>query len=250
MIKEKITTSLKFIKDKQLKNNVNIDLVAQIIEKTINNPNRYQFFIDFVFGYLYIKPKALSEDLEMCVDTAKHYRQSPELFENYKNLKPIELGKLHDELREIVNSKIIFNTKNKMLRLKAEGRLLDGMSLEKIYQDSKYKFYYIPPLPQNCSKQDKDKQHILYCAAGKGTNWCTACPTGTYYEDYVHDHIFVVNILDKPSYQFNVRKDKVMQFMDADDESVGVLPKTLIDKLEKLIEKTIKKNETISETVG
>lgn len=214
------------------------EIISKIIESKINNPKNYQFYLDFILGYLSNKPNALYEDLEMCVDTAKLYRQRPDLFDDFKPFSPFELGKKHQSIRKIIDEELLRKTKNEILKLKSEGKLLEGMILNKIYEQNvrnKYEIFYVPGLPKNCSDDDVEKQHMIYCALGKGTDWCTSWPTGTYFKDYIHDDIYVVMVNEQPTYQFNIRKGKINQMMDSRDNSVRVLPKTIIEILENVI---------------
>lgn len=218
------------------------EIISKIIESKISNPKNYQFYLDFILGYLSIKPNALPEDLEMCIDTAVLYRQRPDLFENFKYFHPLELGKKHQEIRKIVNEELLKKTKNEILKLKSEGKLLEGMTLNKIYEHegkNKYEFYYVPALPKPCTAEEIEKQHVIYCALGKGTDWCTASPTGTYFQDYVHDDIYVIMVNGQPTYQFNIRKGKINQFMDSKDNFVRVLPKSIIEILERLLDENV-----------
>jgi len=45
-------------------------------------------------------------------------------------------------------------------------------------------------------------RHKFLCRYGKGTNWCTASPDGDYHAQYGGRDIYVVQIDDKPAYQF------------------------------------------------
>ena len=246
MLKQKIKTTVDFLENKDIEKIVDkkINLIINAIQQKVDNPKHYQFYIDFIFGYLINKPKALLEDLEMCVDTAKFCRERPDLFEEFKNCKPFDLGKNHEKIRKIVDEEILAKSKNEILQLKSEGKLLDGMSLNKIHEHEKdknlYEFYFIPALKKKCTEEEMDKQHILYCAVGHGSGWCTSWATGTYYKDYVHDDIYAIHINGVPQYQFNIRKNKINQFMDSNDNLVKVLPKSLIEILEKLVEKNEK----------
>lgn len=241
MLKQKIKTTLKFLENKNLDKiaNKQIDLIVDVIQQKIDNPKHYQFYIDFILGYLTNKPKALFEDLEMCADTAKFYRERPDLFDKFKLLKPFDLGKNHEKIRKIVDEEILAKTKNEILRIKSEGKLLDDMTLNKIYEHTNnndvFEFYFIPALPKDCTAEEMERQHILYCAVGYGSGWCTAWATGTYYKDYLHDEMYIIHVNKTPQYQFNIRKNKINQFMDSADNSVKVLPRSLIEILEKLV---------------
>jgi hypothetical protein len=88
-----------------------------------------------------------------------------------------------------------------------------------------YTFYTIPAAT---NQQEKMNNKQLYCLLGKGTDWCTASPDGTYYEQYVDKlDITVVYQNNKPLYQFGLQEDKIndlCQFMDVKDISVKYIP--------------------------
>jgi len=237
MIRDKIQSTLGYLADKKLKTYINMDLMEQIISRSIVNHKHYQFYIDFILGYYTNKNFALEEDIEFALDTAKFFRENPSLYASLNDVVPFELGQICDKVREIMDGHTISMSKNMSIALKTRGELLDGMSHTAVYEDETYTVYFIAALNKGRgdSEAEIEKQHILYCSLGKSTDWCTATATGTYYKHYIYDDIYVIFMNGKPKYQLNIRDGDINQFMNIQDSSVGVLSKSLLSILEKAL---------------
>lgn len=259
-IENSIKFSIKEYEDRVLRSCVqNKNLIADVIEEKIRNEKQYQFYIDFILGYTRRKPNARKEDLQYAVDLALFYRQVGipfSLTKSFlKNKKPIELGEFYKTIEIYHQGYHQTKTKNYIEKAKQKGELIPGVEPIILHKDEVYKIYLVPRLNKkefknNCTinekriqENKKNVQHLLYCHLGKGTEWCTANPTGDYYHNYFFDDIYVVHKNNKPFIQFNVvgSKSRIAQMMDVHDVSVEVLDKQLADIIEKATDLNIEK---------
>ncbi len=229
---EKIAITKKYSKlkanKKQEKQIADLLLIKEI------NKKHHQFYIDFFLGYLKNKPKALKEDLQHAFDVASFYRDKPERFD-FKNLKPVELGdKKFADISDAHNEYLKTKNKSKMQVAKRNGELIDGVTLDVLYEDEEYKLYFIPRLKKDYTPEQLDKQHLKFCVVGKDTDWCTAHPDGSYYEEYATDDIYTFHRNGKPYLQFNVKKNKISQMMNVNDESMKTMEKNILRILEEV----------------
>jgi len=208
--------------------------------------SHHQFYIDFLLGFIRNKPNALKEDIRYALDVASFYKDKPEQFE-YKSLKPIELGeKKFKEIAKAFNEKIISKNKSKIQKAKQKGKLIDNVTVDVIYEDNEYKLYFIPKLKNDYSKEELNIQHLKFCFVGYGTEWCTAHPSGNYYEDYVTHDIYTLHFKNKPHSQFNLVGEELKeidQMMDREDEYISVLNPKIISILEKATGKSVDFNK-------
>jgi hypothetical protein len=200
--------------------------ISNLLKDT--NKKHHQFYIDFFLGYLKNKPKALKEDLQHAFDVASFYRDKPERFD-FKNLKPVDLG--DKKFVDISNAhKEYLKTKNKskMQVAKRNGELVDGINIDVLYEDAEFKLYFIPRLKKNYSPEQLDQQHLKFCVVGKDTEWCTANPDGSYYEEYATDDIYTFHHNGKPYLQFNVKNNKISQMMNVQDDPMKIIDKKVL----------------------
>jgi hypothetical protein len=80
-------------------------------------------------------------------------------------------------------------------------------------------------------------RHKFLCRYGKGTDWCTASPDGDYHAQYGDRDIYVVQIDDKPAYQFmgctKSDTDDRCQFHDEKNETAKNIPIELAELIMK-----------------
>jgi hypothetical protein len=225
----------------KLKANKKQEMLISNLLKEIDQKH-HQFYIDFFLGYLRYKPKALKEDLKFAFDVARFYKSKPERFE-FRTIKPIKLGsEKFKEITYVFNEHLKSENKSKIQIAKRNGVLIDGVALNVLYEDDEYKIYFIPKLKKGYSPEQLNEQHLRFCVVGKDTNWCTAHPDGSYYEEYVTDDIYTIHRNDVPLIQFNIRKNKINQMMNINDEEIKVIDKNIINILEKVFKE--KNNET------
>jgi len=235
---EKIETSIKFLNDKTLKiYKKNRELIARIIEAKTDHKH-HQFYIDYLFGFLKKKPKALKEDIEYAVDLAIFYRSKPERFDfvglRFRDLKPKDIGERYEQIAQVMREDLKTQAKSEIQRAKQRGELIEGVETIIKYKDETYTIYLVPKLNKGYTPEQLDIQHLIYCHLGKDTDWCTANPDGTYYEPYVTHDVYVIHKNNKPYLQFNIPKTKIDQMMDVHDNEVDVLNKDLIEIIENL----------------
>jgi len=227
---EKINTTKTFLKTKVTKKQQ--EYIEKILET--KNSKQQQFFIDFLFGFIKNKPKALKEDLQYAFDVASFYKDKPERFD-FKNIKPFDLGsKNFKEISEKFDSYLKSKNKSLIQKAKQNGNLINGITVNILYQDEKYKLYFIPKLKDNHTPEELDIQHLKFCFVGHGTDWCTANPEGSYYQKYTKHDIYTVHKNNKPFMQFNIVNQKIKQMMDINDTSLPTLNKEVLQILEKV----------------
>jgi hypothetical protein len=230
---EKIETSIKFSDAKTMKIlKKNSKIIAEILENKIEGKN-HQFYIDFLFGYLKKKPKALKEDIEHAVDLAIFYKSKPERFD-FRILKPNMIGENYEQISEVHREYLKNQSKNEIQKAKHRGELIDGVTVDVKYKDEMYTVYLVAALKDKYTPHELDIQHLKYCHLGKDTSWCTAHPEGSYYQNYATHDIYVIHKNNKPYLQFNVVKNKIDQFMDVNDSEVQVANQRLINIIQGL----------------
>lgn len=234
------------------------DIIIKVLKiKNVENLN----WLAFSIGYLIVKSFA-QEDLELAIDVTKRRIDSGELPKSEIGLKGwMQIGKeALDSVRKYLADQQELSNRQK-LKLKKSGETLedDDDLIKLIAKEEDYTLYYLPGLnthPDHSAdviysqiigmKNKIESRKRLLCKYGKGTDWCTANPTGNYDTYYMNNDIYIMHEKGNPKYQFTSCEDSpragasASQFMDVKDNSVNKITQEEKQFLDKYAKKAYK----------
>jgi uncharacterized membrane protein YecN with MAPEG domain len=214
------------------KNKIPADIVNKVYNLVSKLSEQEQIpYSQYLLGFYLSKSQARDEDYQRALENYSFYRKNKSsLYSQYK-AQPFDLGKENSVIQTIKDNNFS-NTRKKKL-----GKQLSDVDMSRVVTErfGDYTFYTIPA---SKNEQEKMNNKQLYCLLGKGTEWCTASPDGTYYEQYVDKlDITVIQKDGKPLYQFGLNPngniDRLCQFMDVYDNSTEFIPLDLYRILNK-----------------
>ena len=204
-------------------------------------------WLSFSIGYLAAKTFH-EEDLELAIDVTKRRIDNRDLPKSEIEQKGwMIIGKeAQQHVAEYLRSQQELSNRQK-LKLKKSGDTLeeDDNLIKLIANENDLKLYYLPKVidksntEQNYKQLETNKTQIegrkrILCKYGKGTDWCTANPSGEYDRYYAHNDIYVVHENDVPKYQFtSCLTGGSPQFMDVKDNHVTDIELEVKELLEK-----------------
>ena len=205
-------------------------------------------WLSFSIGYLSVKRRFQEEDLELAIDVTKRRIDNRELPKSEIGQKGwMEIGKeAQTHVTEYLRSQQELSNRQK-LKLKKSGDTLeeDDDLIKLIANENDLKLYYLPKVidksntEQNYKQLETNKTQIegrkrILCKYGKGTDWCTANPSGEYDRYYAVNDIYIVHENDIPKYQFtSCLTGGSPQFMDVKDNHVTDMELKVKELLEK-----------------
>lgn len=218
-------------------------IVRVLGKKNLENLN----WLSFSIGYLVAKTFQ-EEDLELAIDVTKRRIDNRELQKSEIGQKGwMEIGRESQKyVTEYLRAQQELSNRQK-LKLKKSGDTLeeDDDLIKLIANENNLKLYYLPKVidksndtEQNYNQLQTNKSQIegrkrILCKYGKGTDWCTANPSGEYDRYYAGNDIYVVHENDVPKYQFTSCLTGNSQFMDVKDNYVTDMELKVKELLEK-----------------
>jgi hypothetical protein len=218
-------------------------IVRVLGEKQLENLN----WLSFSIGYLVAKTFQ-EEDLELAIDVTKRRIDNRELPKSEIGQKGwMEIGREAQRyVAEYLRSQQELSNRQK-LKLKKSGDTLeeDDNLIKLIANENDLKLYYLPKVidkskdvEQNYNQLETNKTQIegrkrILCKYGKGTDWCTANPSGEYDRYYAGNDIYIIHENDVPKYQFTSCLTGSPQFMDVKDNHVTDMELKVKELLEK-----------------
>jgi len=223
-------------------------IIKVLGEKQLENLN----WLSFSIGYLVAKTFQ-EEDLELAIDVTKRRIDNRELPKSEIGQKGwMVIGREAQRyVAEYLRAQQELSNRQK-LKLKKSGDTLeeDEDLIKLIANENDLKLYYLPKVidksndaEQNYNQLETNKTQIegrkrILCKYGKGTDWCTANPSGEYDRYYAANDIYIVHEQDIPKYQFtSCLTGGSHQFMDVKDNYV----KDMELKVKELLEKHVLK---------
>jgi hypothetical protein len=203
-------------------------------------------YLKYLLGFSTTPASQHSEDYDRAIDTLNWFIQT-----NRLTKKQIEAdgwfntGKKANEL--ISQKNAILNVVSKSQE-KRDRKLGISADLPLVAQSGNIKILLSKKVMskdelKKLSEQDLIKhpdiiaRHKFLCRYGKGTDWCTASPDGDYHAQYGDRDIYVVQIDDKPAYQFmgctKSDTDDRCQFHDEKNETAKNIPIELAELIMK-----------------
>jgi hypothetical protein len=205
-------------------------------------------WLSFSIGYLSVKRRFQEEDLELAIDVTKRRIDNRELPKSEIGQKGwMTIGKeAQQHVTEYLRSQQELSNRQK-LKLKKSGDTLeeDDNLIKLIANENDLKLYYLPKVidksntEQNYNQLETNKTQIegrkrILCKYGKGTDWCTANPSGEYDRYYAANDIYIIHENDVPKYQFtSCLTGGSPQFMDVKDNHVTDVELKVKELLEK-----------------
>jgi hypothetical protein len=205
-------------------------------------------WLSFSIGYLSVKRRFQEEDLELAIDVTKRRIDNRELPKSEIGQKGwMTIGKeAQQHVTEYLRSQQELSNRQK-LKLKKSGDTLeeDDNLIKLIANENDLKLYYLPKVidksntEQNYNQLETNKTQIegrkrILCKYGKGTDWCTANPSGEYDRYYAANDIYIIHENDVPKYQFtSCLTGGNPQFMDVKDNHVTDVELKVKELLEK-----------------
>jgi ankyrin repeat protein len=248
------------------------DNKKQFIINTLKSKNiENKQYMKYLIGFATTPQSSHIEDYDRAVDTLKWFIQTNRLTKAQVEADGwFNTGKRATELTREKDQ--ILNPYSKT-KEKKEKKLGIAEDILPLFQSGNIKIYFSPKATiERISKEDTERpeiaekpeikaRHKILCKYGKGTDWCTASPTGTSHVMYADRNIYIVHIDDKPAYQFmdcsEDDTDNRCQFHDAKNASAESIPIDLAllikEKLPKIasfygcVKKTL--NEAISNAI-
>ena len=205
-------------------------------------------WLSFSIGYLSVKRRFQEEDLELAIDVTKRRIDNRELPKSEIGQKGwMEIGKeAQTHVTEYLRSQQELSNRQKLKLKKSGDTLEEDDDLRKlIANENDLKLYYLPKVidksntEQNYKQLETNKTQIegrkrILCKYGKGTDWCTANPSGEYDRYYAVNDIYIVHENDIPKYQFtSCLTGGSPQFMDVKDNHVTDMELKVKELLEK-----------------
>jgi hypothetical protein len=230
--------------DDQIRPPAEKSIIIRVLgRKNLENLN----WLSFSIGYLAVK-KFLEEDLELAIDVTKRRIDNRELPKSEIGQKGwMEIGKEAQQyVTEYLRAQQELSNRQK-LKLKKSGDTLeeDDNLIKFIANENDLKLYYLPKVidksntEQNYNQLETNKTQIegrkrILCKYGKGTDWCTANPSGEYDRYYAANDIYIIHENDVPKYQFtSCLTGGSPQFMDVKDNHVTDVELKVKELLEK-----------------
>jgi hypothetical protein len=205
-------------------------------------------WLSFSIGYLSVKRRFQEEDLELAIDVTKRRIDNRELPKSEIGQKGwMEIGKEAQRyVTEYLRSQQELSNRQK-LKLKKSGDTLeeDDNLIKLIANENDLKLYYLPKVinksnvEQTYNQLETNKTQIegrkrILCKYGKGTDWCTANPSGEYDRYYAGNDIYIIHENDVPKHQFtSCLTGGSPQFMDVKDNHVTDIELEVKELLEK-----------------
>ena len=215
------------------------DNKKQFIINTIKSKNiENKQYMKYLIGFATTPQSSHIEDYDRAVDTLKWFIQTNRLTKAQVEADGwFNTGKRATELTREKDQ--ILNPYSKT-KEKKEKKLGIAEDILPLFQSGNIKIYFSPKATiERISKEDTERpeitekpeikaRHKILCKYGKGTDWCTASPTGTSHVMYADRNIYIVHIDDKPAYQFmdcsEDDTDDRCQFHDANNASAESIP--------------------------
>lgn len=205
-------------------------------------------WLSFSIGYLVAKTFH-EEDLELAIDVTKRRIDNRELLKSEIEQKGwMTIGREAQKyVTEYLRAQQELSNRQKLKLKKSGDSLEEDESLIKLLaNEGDLKLYYLPKVidkskdvEQNYNQLVTNKSQIegrkrILCKYGKGTDWCTANPTGEYDRYYANNDIYIVHENDVPKYQFtSCLTGGSPQFMDVKDNYVTDMELKVKELLEK-----------------
>jgi hypothetical protein len=222
----------------------------QIIIKVLGEKHLENLsWLSFSLGYLVAKTFH-EEDLELAIDVTKRRINSRDLRKSEIGQKGwMTIGREAQRYAtEYLRAQQELSNRQK-LKLKKSGDTLeeDGDLIKLIADENNFKLYYLPKVidksntEQNYNQLETNKTQIegrkrILCKYGKGTDWCTANPSGEYDRYYAGNDIYIIHENDVPKYQFtSCLTGGSTQFMDIKDNHVADIELKVKELLEKYL---------------
>jgi hypothetical protein len=205
------------------------NMIKQALTSTTSTKNHdNQNYFRYLIGFATTKPNFRVEDLQRALDAVDWMLQTNKLTNTQASTAGwYNVGKNAPEyIKEKETEGIIAAQPSKTQQLKMKKAGIAPDELTPIAKSKEYKLYMVNGVdPEN--KAEVNKKHMMLCKYGKGSNWCTADPTGTYHEQYAKNNIFILHQNDQPMYQFAKVQDDVnhdtLQFMNKNDQLICVV---------------------------
>ena len=207
-------------------------------------------YLKYLLGFSTTPASQHSEDYDRAIDTLIWFIQTNKLPKRQIEADGwFNTGKKANELIRQKTAILNVVSKSQEKRDKKAGISAD---LPLVAQSGNIKIFLskkvmskdeLKKLREKESKEDLIKhpdivaRHKFLCRYGKGTDWCTASPDGDYHAQYGDRDIYVVQIDDKPAYQFmgctKSDTDKRCQFHDEKNEEAKNIPIELAELIMK-----------------
>ena len=214
------------------------DNKKQFIINTLKSKNvENKQYMKYLIGFATTPQSSHIEDYDRAVDTLKWFIQTNRLTKAQVETDGwFNTGKRTTELTREKDQILNPDSKTKE---KKEKKLGIAADISPLFQSGNIKIYFSPKVTneriskvedaaKDAEKPEIKARHKILCKYGKGTDWCTASPTGTSHVMYADRNIYIVHIDDKPAYQFmdcsEGDTDDRCQFHDATNESVESIP--------------------------
>lgn len=187
-------------------------VVRVLKEKNIENYNWFCFSLGCIVSY---NGNMHEEDLRASIDETKRRIAAGEL-------PKTEIGRkgwlvIGSESKEHVDESIRRNqqvSKRKQEKLRKLGITLneDPRLIKVFAEENNFVIYLCPKMPVWTANDAEYKsgeaanlvneRHAILCKYGKGGNFCTADPTGTFHRSYLRNNIYIFHVNNKVKYQF------------------------------------------------
>ena len=203
-------------------------------------------YLKYLLGFSTTPASQHSEDYDRAIDTLNWFIQTNKLPKRQIEADGwFNTGKKANELMSQKNAILNVVSKSQEKRDKKAGISAD---LPLVAQSGNIKIFLSKKVMskdelKKLSKEDLIKhpdivaRHKFLCRYGKETNWCTASPDGDYHAQYGDRDIYVVQIDDKPAYQFmgctKSDTDERCQFHDEKNEEAKNIPIELAELIMK-----------------
>ena len=194
-------------------------------------------YLKYLLGFSTTPASQHSEDYDRAIDTLIWFIQTNKLPKRQIEADGwFNTGKKANELMSQKNAILNVVSKSQEKRDKKAGISAD---LPLVAQSGNIKIFLSKKVMskdelKKLSKEDLIKhpdivaRHKFLCRYGKETNWCTASPDGDYHAQYGGRDIYIVQIDDKPAYQFmectKYDTDKQCQFHDEKNKKAKYIP--------------------------
>jgi len=195
-------------------------------QKNLENFNWFSFSLGCFYAYAELFH---GEDLEAAIENTRRRIDNRSLSKaeiGSKGWFTVGYESKEHVAQEIIANQAISNREKERMRKAGKSFNEDERLIRLLAKEGDYTLYFCPKLIGQESTENSynyltknqetvDSRHRILCKYGKGGEFCTASPSGSYHRMYIQNDIYILHVNDSVRYQFvSCNDSKNLQFMN------------------------------------